>query len=302
MQQTPRAFLGLAFAGLLAAAWTFGPRSAAEPQQEVDVVAHPVAGTVSWLEGSGGNIGVCAGADGIVMVDDQFENLAPKIQAALDSLSKGPLRFVLNTHFHGDHTGGNAVFGRKAPIVAHENVRQRLTQPRTRNGRTEPASPPEALPVLTYADSVSLHLNGEDIVVLHVPHCHTDGDSVVWFKQSNVVHLGDLFFSGRFPFVDLDSGGSVKGLIEGLTALKSKLPADAKLIPGHGPLSTREDLDKYLAMLVATRTLVADGLAAGKKPEDLKREKVLAGFDSWSWAFVDSDKFLDVLIRDAGAK
>src|SRR4026209_1900451 len=172
---------------------------------KVEIKSTKVNGNVYMLEGAGGNIGVSVGADGILIVDDQFAPLADKIRAALKSLGEGKLKFILNTHWHGDHTGGNASFGPEAPIIAHDNVRRRLATEQKSEffKRTTPASPKEALPVITFDKSLSVHFNGEEIKVIHFPQGHTDGDSVIFFTSSNVVHLGDDFFAGRFPFVDL---------------------------------------------------------------------------------------------------
>src|SRR5690242_9404394 len=179
---------------------------------KVQIKATKVAGNVYMLEGAGGNIGVSVGADGILIVDDEFAPLADKIRASLKTLGQGKLKFILNTHWHGDHTGGNVAFGPEATIIAHDNVRKRLATEQKVLGQTTPASPKEALPVITFDQSLSVHFNGEDIRAIHFPHGHTDGDSVIFFSASNVVHLGDDLFAGRFPFVDLDSGGSVEGL------------------------------------------------------------------------------------------
>src|SRR5215510_6038567 len=211
---------------------------------KVQIKATKVAGNVYMLEGSGGNIGVSVGPDGILIVDDQFAPLAEKIRAALKTLGEGKLKFILNTHWHGDHTGGNVPLGRDAPIIAHDNVRKRLsTEQRLEFFKmTVPASPKEALPVITFDQSLSVHFNDEESRVIHFPHGHTDGDSIIFFTKSNVVHMGDDFFAGRFPFVDLDSGGSVHGLTKNVGEIIPKLAAGAKLIPGHGPNSTIDDL------------------------------------------------------------
>src|SRR5262249_5353495 len=181
---------------------------------KVQIKVTKVAGTVYMLEGSGGNIGVSVGEDGILIVDDQFAPLVPKIQAALKGISDKPVKFVLNTHWHGDHTGGNEKLGALAPIIAHTNVRKRLgSESTTRTGQKRPPSPKAALPVITFDDRLTVHLNGEDIRAIHFPSGHTDGDAIIFFTQSNVVHMGDDFFSGQFPFIDLQSGGTVKGYI-----------------------------------------------------------------------------------------
>jgi len=218
---------------------------------KVQMKATKVGGNVYMLEGAGGNIGVSAGVDGILIVDDQFAPLADKIRAALKELNPGQLRFVLNTHYHGDHTGSNAVFGKEATIIAHDNVRARLAVEQTVLGNKVPAAPKEALPVITYAQSVSIHFNGEEIRVIHFPAGHTDGDSVMFFHTSNVVHMGDHFFANRFPFIDLDHGGSVEGLTKNIGDIAARLPADVRIIPGHGPISTLDDLKRYHRMLMS---------------------------------------------------
>lgn len=262
---------------------------------KVEIKVHPVAGKIFMLEGAGGNIGVSVGEDGIVVVDDQYAPLAPKIKAALASITDQPVRFVLNTHYHGDHTGGNEFFGETAPVVAHENVRTRLAEGfPSRN--IDPA-PDGALPVITFNDRLSIHLNGEEVRAVHIPKGHTDGDSVIFFTGSNVVHLGDLFFNGLFPFIDIDSGGSVDGAIAGIEALLPKIADDTKIIPGHGPLASKGDLEATLGMLRETSALVRAGLAAGKTAEQMKEEKILAKWDSWSWGFISADRFVDTLAR-----
>ncbi|HVS08908.1 MAG TPA: MBL fold metallo-hydrolase [Planctomycetota bacterium] len=297
---SPRALLACAFLVLLGSAWGLSPREP-DPQEPVQVRSHPVAGPVHWIEGRGGNLGVSAGEDGLLLIDDQFEDLAPQIQAELDKLSKAPLRFVVNTHWHGDHTGGNAVFGRKAPIVAQENVRERLQGKSAGRGPSEP-TPPHALPVVTYLQSVSLHLNGEEVRVVHYPGAHTDGDSVVFFMRSNVVHMGDLFFSGRFPFVDLDSGGSVRGVERSVREILDVLADDVKIIPGHGPMSTKADLRRYRDMLADAIARVEKALAAGKSVEEMKEGNVLAGYEEWAWGFVGMERFVETLVRDLGRR
>ena len=264
---------------------------------KVQIKATKVAGNVYMLEGSGGNIGVSVGADGILIVDDQFAPLADKIRAALKELGQGKLRFILNTHWHGDHTGGNVVFGPEAPIIAHDNVRKRLAteQKSVVFQRTTPASPKEALPVITFDQSLSVHFNGEEIKVIHYPKGHTDGDSVIFFTSSNVVHLGDDFFAGRFPFVDLESGGSIEGLIRNVGEIIGKIPADAKLIPGHGPLSTLDDLKSYHRMLQQTTEIVRQKMAAGKTLDQIKSEGLPAEWASWGTGFIKTDRWVETI-------
>ena len=270
---------------------------------KVEVKASKVAGSVYMLEGAGGNIGVSVGEDGILIVDDQFAPLAPKIQAALKNISTQPVKFVLNTHFHGDHTGGNEAFAASASIIAHENVRKRLgVESRSGNGQIRPPAPKAALPVITFDDRLTVHVNGEDIRAIHFPKGHTDGDAIIFFSKSNVVHMGDDFFSGRFPFIDLQSGGSVKGLIANLDKVIPQIPAGAKIIPGHGPLSTIDDLKKFASMLKESTALVEAGIRAGKTLDQMKKEKVLGKFDSWGSGGIKADMFTEILFNDLTAK
>lgn len=271
---------------------------------KVQIKATKVAGNVYMLEGAGGNIGVSVGDDGILIVDDEFAPLADKIRASLKTLGQGKLRFILNTHWHGDHTGGNVAFGPEAPIIAHDNVRKRLsTEQRSEFFKsTTPASPKEALPVITFDQALSVHFNGEEIRAIHFPHGHTDGDSVIFFSKSNVVHLGDDFFAGSFPFVDLESGGSVEGLVQNIGELIGKIPAGAKLIPGHGPISTLDDLKSYHHMLVETTSIVRQKIAAGKTLEQIKGEGLPAEWKPWGTGFIKTDMWLEIVYRSLTKK
>jgi glyoxylase-like metal-dependent hydrolase (beta-lactamase superfamily II) len=257
----------------------------------VQITAQKVAGSVYMLVGAGGNIGASVGDDGIVIIDDQYAPLAPKIVDALKAISDKPIRFILNTHFHGDHTGGNEILGRTAPILAHTNVRKRLAA----GGGSTPPAPKGALPVVTFDESLVVHVNGEDVRAVHYPNGHTDGDAVIFFTQSNVVHMGDDFFNGRFPFIDTASGGSVRGLIANVDAILAKVPDDVKIIPGHGDLADKAALQRYSAMLKESSALVSAGIKAGKSLDSMKADKVLAKWDSWSWQFINADTFLTTL-------
>lgn len=271
---------------------------------KVEIKATKVAGNVYMLEGSGGNIGVSVGDDGILIVDDEFAPLADKIRASLKTLGQGKLRFILNTHWHGDHTGGNVAFGPEAPIIAHDNVRKRLsTEQRSEFFKsTTPASPNEALPVITFDQALSVYFNGEEIRAIHFPHGHTDGDSVIFFTKSNVVHLGDDFFAGRFPFVDLESDGSVEGLVKNVEELIGKIPPGAKLIPGHGPISTLDDLKAYHHMLVETTGIVRQKIAAGKSLDQIKSEGLPDEWKSWGTGFIKTDLWIEIVYRSLTKK
>lgn len=293
---TLRLIFGILF--LLGAVW-------ATQQQDfskVEMKATNVRGNIYMLEGSGGNIGVCVGEDGILIVDSQFAPLADKIRAALKGLNSGDLKFLLNTHWHGDHTGGNPIFGKEATIIAHTNVRNRLMTEQKRGERITPPAPKAAWPVIAVESSLTVHFNGEDIKVTHFPNGHTDGDCVIFFTKANVAHLGDDFFVGRFPFVDLVSGGDVEGLTKNIAAMIAQLPPDVKIIPGHGPISTREDLKNYHRMLVETVAVVRKGMAANKSLDELKKAGFAEEWKSWGSGFIPADRWIETIHQSLSAK
>ena len=271
-----------------------------EDFSKVQMKVSKVAGNVYMLEGAGGNIGASVGDDGIVIVDDQYAPLAEKIQAALKSITDKPVRFIINTHYHGDHTGGNAYFQKQAPIIAHDNVRKRLESggPMGNGGSVHmdaKSAPKEALPIITFDHDVTVHLNGEDIRALFFPAGHTDGDSIIFFPKSNVVHMGDDFVTYGFPFIDVDSGGSINGMIDGVEKVIAQVPPDVKIIPGHGPVSTLDDVRAYLTMLKATRDVVAKALKEGKSLDQMKQAKLLDPWKKYSGDFINEDAFLETL-------
>ena len=270
---------------ILLAAATFA--SGQQDFSKVEVKATHVAGNIYMLTGSGGNIGVSVGPDGILIVDDQFAPLAPKIEAALKQLNPGRLKFVLNTHYHGDHTGGNKYFGQRAHIIAHTNVRKRL------GGKPGDSKP--GLPVITFDETLSVWFNGEEIKLAHVPPAHTDSDSVVYFTDANVIHFGDTFFSGRFPNIDLGGGGDVRGYIRGVADAIQKVPADAKLIPGHGPLSKVKELKEFHEMLVETSGLVEKAIAAGKTLDQIKADGLPEKWSNWAAPTITTARWLEIL-------
>jgi glyoxylase-like metal-dependent hydrolase (beta-lactamase superfamily II) len=274
---------------------------------KVEIKVTKVSGTVYMLEGAGGNIGASVGEDGIVVVDDQYAPLAEKIQSALKGVTDKPVRFIINTHYHGDHTGGNAFFQKQAPVIAHDNVRKRLESGGTAGNlgsvsmENKPA-PKEALPILTFDHDVTVHLNGEDIRALHFPSGHTDGDSIIFFPKSNVVHMGDDFVRYGFPFIDLASGGSVEGMIAAMEEVVPKLPADVKVIPGHGNVSNLDDVREFVKMLIETRAVVEKGVKQGKTLDQLKQEKVLEPWKKWNGDFITTDAFIETLYNDLTGK
>lgn len=243
---------------------------------DVEIETIEVADGVYMLMGRGGNIGVSVGDDGVFLIDDQFAPLTEEILGAIGEITDESVRFVFNTHWHGDHTGGNENLGEAgALIVAHDNVRERMStdQVLQRIGQeptTTPASTPGALPVVTFSEDVSFHINGGELHAFHVEHAHTDGDAIVHFEGPNVVHMGDTFFRGRFPFIDTASGGSIDGLISAVGRALSVMDAETRVIPGHGDLAGREDLRAYADALKEMRAAVADLVAEGMSLEEIQ--------------------------------
>jgi len=267
---------------------------------KVQMKVTKVAGNIYMLEGEGGNIGASVGDDGIVIVDDQYAPLADKIQAALKGITDKPVRFVINTHYHGDHTGGNEYFQKQAPVIAHDNVRKRLEAGGgAGNGGSVhmdfKASSHESLPIVTFDHDVTVHLNGEDIRALYFPAGHTDGDSIIFFPHSNVVHMGDDFVTYGFPFIDVEAGGSINGIVDAVEKVIAQLPADVKVIPGHGPISTLDDLRAYAAMLKSTREVVQKALKEKKTLEQMKQAKLLDPWKKYNGDFINEDAFLETL-------
>lgn len=287
---------------LIVLAFVLGSAAAQDQDlSKVQIKVTKVAGSVYMLEGAdAGNIGASVGDDGIVIVDDQYAPLAEKIQAALKGITDKPVRFIINTHYHGDHTGGNAYFQKQAPIIAQDNVRKRLETggPAGNGGSVHfdaKPQPKEALPIITFDHDVTVHLNGEDIRALYVPAGHTDGDSVIFFSKSNVVHMGDDFVTYGFPFIDVEAGGSINGMIDGVEKLIAQVPADVKIIPGHGPVSSLDDVRAYVKMLKETRDAVQSALNQGRTLDQMKQAKLLDPWKKYSGDFVTEDVFLETL-------
>jgi len=252
----------------------------------VTITTTHVAGNVYLLEGSGGNIAVSVGDDGILMIDAQFVGLAPKIEAALDELSKGDLKFLLNTHYHRDHTSGNPAFGDQAPIFAHHNVRRRLAE-----------DPQEGWPVVTFEEGLSIHFNGEEIKALHYPSAHTDGDVLVHFTGAKVVHIGDLIFSDRFPYVDLDAGGDVGGYLNAIKRLSRELPQDVLLVSGHSPVMTMDYLQGYRAALVEQVAFIRAGMDHGRTLEQIQKQGLPGKWKEWTWSFVSEADWIETVFK-----
>ena len=270
--------------------------------QDVTVKTAKVNGNVYMLQGRGGNVGALVGMEGILIVDDDYKQVSEKLGEALRALGSASPRYILNTHWHGDHTQGNEFFGKTSTIVAHANVRKRLLDPPVVFGQKTAPYPSFALPIITYSESMSIHINGEEVKAVHYPNGHTDGDTVVFFTNANVVHLGDDFFVGRFPFVDLDSGGSVQGLISNIAALIGQIPTDAKLIPGHGPVSTHNDLKAYHQILTESSNIVQDAMKAGRSLDEIKKAGLPEKFKDAGSGFIKTEQWIETIYRSYSKK
>ena len=286
------------FAALALAPATF----AQQDFSKVEIQTEKVADTVYMMTGEGGNLGVSVGEDAVFVIDDQFAPLTPKIQAAIAKLSSKPVKFVLNTHWHFDHTGGNENLGNAgAIIVAHENVRKRLST----EGFIEflgVKTKPElkvALPVVAFTRDLTFHLNGDELVVSHVPRAHTDGDSIVRFRKSNVVHMGDTFFNKLYPFIDTSSGGTVAGVLTAVDGVLKTAGDDTKIIPGHGPLASKADLKAYRDMLAGVSGNIRGQIKAGKTLEQVIAFKPTAKYDEvWGEGFLPPEKFVEMIYKN----
>lgn len=257
----------------------------------VEVKALAVSENIYMLTGAGGNIGILVGDDGVLMIDDQYLPLGEKIASAIAGVTDAKLKYIVNTHYHGDHSGGNAYFAseHETTIFAHDNVRIRLAN-------AEDVAP-KALPVVTYNEGVKFHMNNETVHVFHLPTAHTDGDSVVWFEKANVLHAGDLFFNNMFPYVDLGGGGNVQGYMDAIAFILGKIDEDTKIIPGHGELANKGDYARVLEMISDTYRYVQ-----AKKSEGMSEQQIIdAGldekWDEWSWRFITTERWIKTLFQ-----
>lgn len=270
------------------------PASAQQSFDAVQIQTQPVAPGIAVLFGAGGNMAVNSGADGTLLIDDQFAPLNPKIMAAIAALQATPPKYLVNTHWHYDHTGGNEAFGGGGAIImAQDHVRDRLAAGGSVGGNDTPPAPAVALPVITWHDGITLHLNGGTIQIMHMPHGHTDGDSVVWFRDANVIHMGDLYFNKvTLPFVDLGSGGDVRGVLAAVERVLPMINDQTVVIPGHGPVSNKAELTAYRDMLRDVIAAVAREKAAGKTLEQVIALHPAARWDTNPDAFIKGDAFV----------
>jgi glyoxylase-like metal-dependent hydrolase (beta-lactamase superfamily II) len=278
------------------------PATAQQDFSKVEIRAEKLSDTVWMLTGAGGNMGLSAGADSVFLIDDQFAPLAPKIKAAIARIASRPVQFVLNTHFHFDHTGGNESFGGDgAVIVAHDNVRRRMSTDQLialgSSSNAQKAAPKVALPVVTVPGEIRFHINGEEVHAFHVPRAHTDGDLIVHFRGSDVIHMGDVFFNGWYPFIDGGSGGTPEGVIAAYDRVLALAGEKTRIIPGHGPLATRVELAAQRSMLATVVQRVQELRRAGRSDVEIRSAQVTAEFDPrYGGGFIKPEVFVQQLL------
>ena len=269
--------------------------SFAQESQSNQIKAKHVSGNYYILSGGGVNVGVSAGDDGILIIDDHYSTMTNEVRSALREIGSDKPEFILNTHLHGDHTGGNEAMGKDSHIIAHKNVRKRLAT-QTRGGdKILPPMPKVGLPVITFDEGLSLHFNGEEIKVIHFSEGHTDGDAIVYFTKSNVYHLSDYFFEGRFPYVDLENGGNVANYIENVDKMIGMISDDAKIVPGHGNVSSLDELKEYHSMLVETVTLVWNQMSRHRSLEDIIERGLPKKYKKWQWNFITEKRWIETV-------
>ncbi|MBW2382235.1 MAG: MBL fold metallo-hydrolase [Deltaproteobacteria bacterium] len=281
----------------------FAASAHAQEMDAVEIRSVELATGLHMLTGRGGNMLVSIGSDGVLLIDDQFAPLSPKILAKIEELGGGPVRMVFNTHWHGDHTGGNEnLAAQGAIVIAHENVRVRMStdQVIAGLGREVPAAPPAAWPVATFQRRINLHLNGQTIQALHVDPAHTDGDAIVHFEEADVIHTGDTYVAGMYPFVDLSSGGRVEGFLKAADQILARAGKKTKIVPGHGPLSDRKQLEEWRAMLVDVRRNVVASVEAGLSVDEILAARPTAEWDErYGGGFTTPERFVRILDQDA---
>lgn len=270
-----------------------------EMQQDVKTVK--ITDTIYMLQGSGGNIGVSNGKDGLLIIDDDVPQVTQKIADALKQFSPNAPKFIMNTHWHFDHVGGNVFFGKAgSTIISHLNVRKRVMVTVTMFGQEIKALEPAGWPMLTFEQSMSVHFNGDELNAVHYPTGHTDGDSIIFIKGANIIHMGDQFFNGFFPFVDLDSGGNVEGYIKNVGSVLAKIDGNTKVIPGHGPLTDKAGLQKFYDTLVESVDIIRKGMKKKKTLDQLKKEALPDKFKSWGSGFIKTDQWIETVYKSYG--
>jgi cyclase len=282
---------------------------AARAQQDfskVEIKAEKIADGVYMMTGSGGNLGLAVGPDAVFLIDDQYAPLTPKIRAAIAAITDKPVRFVLNTHWHGDHTGGNESFAEAgALIIAHDNVRKRMSSEQFLaffTMKIEP-SPKAALPLVTFGGNVTFHVNGDEVTALHCPAAHTDGDAIVHFRRADVIHMGDIHFNYMYPFIDTSSGGTAEGVIAAVDRALALAGEGTRIIPGHGPLASKADLQAYRTMLATVLERVKSQLAAGRSVQEIVDAKPTQEFDAkWGGGFIKPDTWVKMLVAGQVAR
>ena len=278
----------------------------AQEPDKVDIIPIQLTDQIYMIKGSGGNMGLLAGEEGLLLIDDQFAPLSEKIMKAInDNISERPINYLINTHWHGDHTGGNKNFAEAgAVILAHKNVYKRLAEGRKVQA-FRPAIPPapkEALPRITFTNEMNLHFNGEAIMIFHSHNGHTDGDAIIYFPQGNVIHMGDTYFQGRFPYIDLASGGSLAKLIQSINSSLILIDDSTQIIPGHGNVSNRAELLVYRDMIADMYQRVKQSVEAGLSLEEVQAANLTKGYEDWSWGFITSEKFVKTIFDELTAE
>jgi len=300
MQKLLSALILTAFVGLTT--FAHDDNSHFEKQQEVTVKVTKISGNVYMLQGRGGNIGAIVGQEGILIIDDDYKVVSEKLSAALKELGSAVPKYIVNTHWHGDHTEGNEFFGKQSIIIAHEKVRKRLTDPPVIFGQKTAPYQPFALPAITYSERMHLYFDGDQIDMIYLPAGHTDGDTMVIFNTAKVVHLGDHYFNGRFPFVDLASGGSVQGLINNIGTAIAMMPPDVKVIPGHGPLATLDDVKSYQQTLTETSKIVQDAMKKGLSLDEIKKAGLPEKYKAYGSGFIKTDAWIETVYNSYSKK